>query len=79
MTAFAGSRGRKILSFLLERSGSTLRINAGFILDGAGNITMTMYSDLREAGSRNSIPALVKGCKQEHAQELQKAKESPGF
>ena len=55
-----------------------LRINAGFILDDAGNMMMR-YIDLREDGSRTSIPALVKGCKQEHAQELQKAKESPGF
>ena len=53
--------------FLLERSGSMLRINAGFILDGAGNIMMTMHIDLREDGSRTSTLALVKGGKRKHA------------
>ena len=46
-----------------------LWINEGFILDDAGNLIMTSYIDLREDGSRTSIPALVKGCKREHALE----------
>ena len=46
-----------------------LWINEGFILDDAGNLIGTSYIDLREDGSRTSIPALVKGCKREHALE----------
>ena len=46
-----------------------LWINEGFILDDAGNLIVTSYIDLREDGSRTAIPALVKGCKREHALE----------
>lgn len=44
-------------------------IHEGFVLDDAGNLITTMYIDLREEGSRTPIPALVKGCKREHALE----------
>ena len=42
-------------------------INEGFVLDDAGNLITTTYIDLREDGSRTAIPALVKGCRREHA------------
>ena len=44
-------------------------INEGFVLDDSGNMTSTMYVDLREEEERTAIPALVKGCKREHALE----------
>ncbi len=44
-------------------------IDEGAVLDDAGNLIMTTYIDLREEGNRTPIPALVKGCKREHALE----------
>lgn len=46
-----------------------LWINEGFVLDDAGNIITTSYIDLRDKDNRTVIPALVKGCKREHALE----------
>ena len=42
----------------------------GFAQDDAGNLIMTAYIDLREQDDRVPIPALIKGCKREHALEL---------
>ena len=44
-------------------------VNEGFVLDDAGNLINTTYVDLRDAEERSDIPALVKGCKREHALE----------
>ena len=44
-----------------------LWINEGFVLDDAGNLTMTSYIDLRDKDNRTVIPSLVKGCRREHA------------
>ena len=44
-------------------------INEGYVLDDAGNMIVTSYVDLREDGKRTPIPALVKGCRREHALE----------
>ena len=41
----------------------------GAILDDSGNLISTMYVDAREEAERTAIPALVKGCKREHALE----------
>ena len=41
----------------------------GFVQDDAGNLVMTAFVDLREQDDRTPIPALVKGCKREHALE----------
>ena len=46
-----------------------LWINEGFVLDDAGNMITTSYIDLRDKDNRTVIPALVKGCKREHALE----------
>ena len=44
-------------------------VNEGFVLDDAGNMITTTYIDLRSAGERGPIPALVRGCRREHALE----------
>lgn len=41
----------------------------GFVLDDAGNLIGTTYIDLRSEEERTAIPALVKGCRREHALE----------
>lgn len=41
----------------------------GAILDDAGNLIMTTYVDLRDPSQRTQIPALVRGCRREHALE----------
>ena len=46
-----------------------LWINEGFVLDGAGNMLMTSYIDLRDQEERTVIRSLVKGCKRGHALE----------
>ena len=38
-----------------------LWINEGFVLDDAGNLTMTSYIDLRDKDNRTVIPSLVEG------------------
>ena len=50
-------------------SGDLVWIQEGSVLDDAGNLIVTTYVDLREEGKRTPIPALVKGCRQEHALE----------
>ena len=52
-----------------EMESEMVWIDEGAVLDDAGNLIMTTYIDLREDGSKTSIPALVKGCKREHALE----------
>ena len=44
-------------------------ISEGYMLDDSGNLIVTTFIDLREKGERTAIPALVKGCKREHALE----------
>ena len=44
-------------------------INEGFALDDAGILIGTTYIDLRTPEQRQPIPALVKGCRPEHALE----------
>ena len=44
-------------------------LDEGHVLDDAGNLIVTTYIDLREEGRRTPIPALVKGCRREHALE----------
>lgn len=44
-------------------------ISEGAVLDDAGNLMVTLYVDLRANANRNAIPALVKGCRREHALE----------
>ena len=41
----------------------------GHVLDDSGNLVGTMHVDLRGERSRAAIPALVKGCRREHALE----------
>lgn len=44
-------------------------ISEGAVLDDAGNLMVTLYVDSRANANRNAIPALVKGCRREHALE----------
>lgn len=44
-------------------------VNEGFVLDDSGNLIATTYIDMRLEVERNPVPALVKGCKREHALE----------
>ena len=44
-------------------------ISEGYMHDDSGNLIVTTFIDLREEGERTSIPALVKGCRREHALE----------
>ena len=44
-------------------------ITEGSVLDDVGNLITTTYIDLRDEGERTAIPALVKGCRREHALE----------
>ena len=44
-------------------------ISEGYMLDDSGNLIVTTFIDLREEGERTAIPALVKGCRREHALE----------
>ena len=44
-------------------------VNEGYVLDDAGNMITTTYIDLRPDGERAPIPALVRGCRREHALE----------
>ena len=44
-------------------------LDEGHVLDDAGNLIVTTYIDPREEGQRTPIPALVKGCRREHALE----------
>ena len=44
-------------------------ISEGYMLDDSGNLIVTTFIDLREEGERSAIPALVKGCRREHALE----------
>ena len=44
-------------------------INEGFVLDDHNTLIYTVYVDLRREGDRLPFPALVKGCKREHALE----------
>ena len=44
-------------------------ITEGSVLDDADNLITTTYIDLRDEGERSVIPALVKGCRREHALE----------
>ena len=46
-----------------------LWIHEGSTLNDAGTLLGTSYVDLREDGGRTAIPALVKGCRREHALE----------
>ena len=46
-----------------------LFFNEGFTLDDAGNMITTTYVDLRQEVERTAIPALIKGCRREHALE----------
>ena len=50
-------------------SDEIIWVNEGGFLDDAGNLITTTYVDLREEECRNSISALAKGCKREHALE----------
>ena len=47
----------------------TAWIGEGGVLDDSGNLIVTLYVDLRDKGSRGTVPALVKGCRREHALE----------
>ena len=49
--------------------GDMLWINEGRVLNDSGALITTSYVDLREDGSRTAIPALIKGCRREHALE----------
>ncbi len=42
-------------------------ISEGHLLDDAGNLIVTTYTALRDAGDRTAIPALVTGCRRVHA------------
>ena len=44
-------------------------VHEGHVLDDAGSLIVTTYVDLRDVAARPPIPALVKGCKREHALE----------
>ena len=44
-------------------------ISEGYILDDANSLIQTTYIDLRGEANRTLIPALVKGCRREHALE----------
>ena len=44
-------------------------VNEGFVLDDSGNLITATYIDLRSEEERTPVPALVKGCKREHALE----------
>ena len=44
-------------------------LDEGHVPDDAGNLIVTTYIDPREEGQRTPIPALVKGCRREHALE----------
>ena len=48
-------------------NGRMALVNEGFVLDDSGNLITTTYIDLRPEEERTPVPALVKGCKREHA------------